>query len=141
MLKVVHAEICGVNGVKWYSLVQSRETSAKYHRRRSDVFIVNFEHISGLVLVFPLLTLNNKFWLGSTCESPNFTILDHTVTCTVKIVIVTAWKVSQYGGFSCPNVGKYRPEKTPYLDTFHAVCYELIRKSKLINFSLFNCFY
>ena len=40
----------------------------------------------------------------------------------------TAWKVSQYGFFSGPyfpvfglNIGKYRPEKTPYLDTFHAV--------------------
>ena len=24
-------------------------------------------------------------------------------------------------GVCSPNVGKYRPEKTPYLDTFHAV--------------------
>ena len=28
--------------------------------RRSGVFIVNFEHFSHLVLVFPLLTLNMK---------------------------------------------------------------------------------
>ena len=28
------------------------------HWRRSGIFIVNFEHISQLVLVFPLLTLN-----------------------------------------------------------------------------------
>ena len=28
------------------------------HWRRSDVFIVNFEHLSQLVLVFLLLTLN-----------------------------------------------------------------------------------
>ena len=28
------------------------------HCRRSGVFIVNFEHISHIVLVFPLLTLN-----------------------------------------------------------------------------------
>ena len=51
---------------------------------------------------------------------------------------VTAWKVSKYGVFCgpyfpafglnteylsvfCPNAGKYGPEKTPYLDTFHAV--------------------
>ena len=45
-----------------------------------------------------------------------------------------AWKVSKYGNFSglffphleyvsvfSPNRGKYGPEKTPYLDTFHAV--------------------
>ena len=33
----------------------------------------------------------------------------------------TAWKLSKYGVFSGPNAGKYRPEKTPYLDTFHEV--------------------
>ena len=40
----------------------------------------------------------------------------------------TAWKVSKYGVFSgpyfpvfSPNAGKYGPEKSPYLDTFHAV--------------------
>ena len=32
-------------------------TLERYHWRRSGVFIVNFEHISHLVLVFPLLTL------------------------------------------------------------------------------------
>ena len=29
--------------------------------------------------------------------------------------------MSKYGDFSGPNTGKYGPEKTPYLDTFHAV--------------------
>ena len=40
----------------------------------------------------------------------------------------TKWKVSKYGVFSGPyfpvfrpNIGKYGPGKTPYLDTFHAV--------------------
>ena len=37
----------------------------------------------------------------------------------------TAWKVSKYVVFSGPyfpvNTGKYGPEKTLYLDTFHAV--------------------
>ena len=33
----------------------------------------------------------------------------------------TAWKVSKYGVFSGPNAGKYGPEKTHYLHTFHAV--------------------
>ena len=50
----------------------------------------------------------------------------------------TAWKVSKYGVFSgpyfptfrlnterygvfSPKAGKYGPEKTPYLDTFHEV--------------------
>ena len=31
---------------------------AIYHRRRSDVFIINFEHTLRLVLVFLLLTLS-----------------------------------------------------------------------------------
>ena len=35
--------------------------------------------------------------------------------------LFTAWKVSKYGAFSVPNSGKYEPEKTPYLVTFHAV--------------------
>ena len=34
---------------------------------------------------------------------------------------ITAWKVSKYGVISGPNTGKYGPEITPYLDTFHAV--------------------
>ena len=36
-------------------------------------------------------------------------------------VYYTAWKVSKYGVISGPNTGKYGPEITPYLDTFHAV--------------------
>ena len=43
-------------------------------------------------------------------------------------LINIAWKVSKYEVFSGPyfavfglNTGKYRPEKTSYLDTFHAV--------------------
>ena len=35
--------------------------------------------------------------------------------------VYTAWKVSKYGVFFSPNAGKYWLEKTPYLDTFHAV--------------------
>ena len=34
---------------------------------------------------------------------------------------VTACKVSKYGVIAGPNTGKYGPEITPYLDTFHAV--------------------
>ena len=34
---------------------------------------------------------------------------------------ITTWKVSKYGVISGPNTGKYGPEITPYLDTFHAV--------------------
>ena len=47
---------------------------------------------------------------------------------TIKIKQFTVWKVIKYGVFSAPyfpifspNTGKYGQEKTPYLDTFHAV--------------------
>ena len=50
------------------------------------------------------------------------------ITLIFKKKSYAAWKVSKYGVFSdsclpvfSPNTGKYGPEKTPYLDTFHAV--------------------
>ena len=33
----------------------------------------------------------------------------------------TAWKMYKYGVFCGPNTEKYGPEKTPHLDTFHAL--------------------
>ena len=46
-------------------------------------------------------------------------------------ITLTAWKVSKHGVTSGPyfsvfgpNTGKYGPEITPYLDTFHAVYYQ-----------------
>ena len=33
----------------------------------------------------------------------------------------TVWKVSKYGAFYGPHTGKYGPEKSPYLDSFHAM--------------------
>ena len=41
------------------------KTPEQYHWRRSGVFTVNFEHISYLVLVFLLLTLNMQLPAGS----------------------------------------------------------------------------
>ena len=38
----------------------------RLQRRRSDIFIVNFEHISHLVLVFLLLTLDMNLPAGFT---------------------------------------------------------------------------
>ena len=51
----------------------------------------------------------------------------------------TAWKVSKYGVFSVfsPNAGKYRPEKTPYFDTFHAVETSVIFISMIMFVKLF----
>ena len=49
--------------------------------------------------------------------------------------VITAWKVSKYGVFSCSyfpvselNIRKYGSEKTLYLDTFHAVHFSESRK-------------
>ena len=53
--------------------------------------------------------------------------------------LATMWKMSKYGAISGPyfpvfglNTGKYGPDVTPYLDTFHAVIanhYYLIAKA------------
>ena len=37
-------------------------TSEWYHWQRSGLFFVNFEQISHIVLVFPLVTLNKQMW-------------------------------------------------------------------------------
>ena len=51
-----------------------------------------------------------------------------TFWCVRYLIKYTAWKPFQYGVFSgsyfrlcSSNTGKYWPEKTQYLDTFHAV--------------------
>ena len=43
-----------------------------------------------------------------------------------KLIPRTVWKVSKYGVFSGPNTGKYGLEKTPYLDTLHAILWLLL---------------
>ena len=42
---------------------------------------------------------------------------------SLKLISQTAWKVSKYGVYSGPYFPVFSPntEKTPYLDTFHAV--------------------
>ena len=39
----------------------------------------------------------------------------------IDFLLSIAWKVSKYGVFSGPNTGKYGPEKSSYLNTFHVV--------------------
>ena len=57
-----------------------------------------------------------------------FEILRPILKLIIWISAYIARKVSKYGVFSgpyfpafSPNTGKYGPEKTSYLDTFHAV--------------------
>ena len=54
------------------------------------------------------------------------------VVRTPNTKYLTVWKVSNYGVISdpyfpvfSPNTGKYGPEITPYLDTFHTVSYRV----------------
>ena len=74
------------------------------------------------------------------CEYANIAISDAQITCIVahchcvKSVQILSyfWSVFSYIRTECgeirylsvfsPNTGKYGPEITPYLDTFHAVC-------------------
>ena len=59
----------------------------------------------------------------------------------------TAWKVSKYGFFSGSyfpvfglNTGKYGPEKTPYLNTFHAMLvYNTIKSKQHSCMEYFDC--
>ena len=38
-----------------------------------------------------------------------------------KVYLLSAWKVSKYEIFAAPYFPVFGPEKTPYLDNFHAV--------------------
>ena len=44
--------------------VKTIKTPERHHWRRSSVFIVNFEHISHLAIVFLLLTFSRKMPAG-----------------------------------------------------------------------------
>ena len=75
-------------GVKCLKLII--KTAEQRYWRRSGVFIVNFEHISYLVLVFVLFTLNMQLpagiVLGINCNSQQaFTCSKATIE-TIKMV-------------------------------------------------------
>ena len=50
------------------------------------------------------------------------------ITPAVKLISGNCWQIvflrmhTEYFSLFRPNAGKYGPEKTPYLNTFHAVC-------------------
>ena len=46
--------------------------------------------------------------------------------------------MSKYGAFSGPNAGRYGPEKTLYLDTFHAVHYFIFVYFRKVVIPLFD---
>ena len=88
-------------------------------------------------------TKSNQFDLPNlkTFGSSNIYIQSVYVYFSVIIFIfplITAWKVSKYGVFSdpyfpvfSPNTGKYGPEITPYLNTFHAVHVKMVENNRI----------
>ena len=79
----------------WYQTI----TCWRRHWRRSGIFIVNFEHISHLVIVFLLLTLNMNWRLGvSRCFLPVFCfLLFRPVSSywTVELPQTQPWRVHE----------------------------------------------
>ena len=80
----------------------------------------NEEFVSLVVLVYSLNTLNgqnfsNRSFDGSV-KPLNFCIYQHYVE-SAKYEVFSGPYVPVFR----PNTGKYRPEKSPFLDTFHAV--------------------
>ena len=69
----------------------------KVNRRRSGVFIVNFKHISHLVLVFILLTLNMP--IGAQTDQQKLTehywtkeVMNYTIITSFNIKAKQQWK-------------------------------------------------
>ena len=62
-------------GVKYVQNMLTIKATEQRQWRRSGVFIVNFEQISHLILVFLLLTLSRKFRLGKVSPFPSVAYL------------------------------------------------------------------
>ena len=67
------------------------KTPERRHWRRPDVFIVNFEHVSHLVLVFLLLTLDRQMPAGMKSQIPQ--ILKHYIPWYIQINLLNYQKV------------------------------------------------
>ena len=79
----------------------------------SITFWKNFQIFSAFLLMVTLPTKNSPLCFYH-CPSDRGKLL-------IPQEAFTAWKVSKYGDFSGPYFPVFGPEKTPYLDTFHAV--------------------
>ena len=73
-------------------------------------------------LIQMLIPRNCKF-SSSNSLVIKFTAIKNTWQSSQIKVLYTAWKVTKYGVFFGPYFPVFGPEKTPYLDTFHAVIY------------------
>ena len=130
------------------------------------LFIYRSNFISGFVSLcssfFGISWQNKKFsgsqyyYLKTFSQTKNLPKPANTLHPQIRIwylgilpcKISTVWNVSKYGVFSSPyfpafglNAGKYGPEKTPQLDTFHAVLISIallvLKISKVIKSTTF----
>ena len=74
------------------------------------------------------LTSENIFWqnicffiASSQANNDMFSIWNAINKVLYCHIAISAWKVSKYGVFSGPYFPAFGQEKTPYIDTFHAV--------------------
>ena len=89
------------------------KTPERRHRRCSDVFIVNFEHISHLFLKLPLLTLNKQIGAGI-CFTPMF----HFISLLCKSFFSILYIITEYITRYCFNITR-EPVRT--LQTFTSI--------------------
>ena len=64
-----------------------------------------------------------------------------TVRHVSKYLMSKCPMYTKYLSVFSPNAGKYGPEKTPYLDTFHTVFACMNKKSALVSYDRVNCYF
>ena len=92
---------------------------AEFRFQVSYCFLVKFYQKSNI----EILKLNLNVYFQNSWPYCRRCRVSNQITCKL-------WKVSKYRVISgpyipvfSPSTGKYGPEKTSYLDTFHALCY------------------
>ena len=77
----------------------------------NNMIYVNWQFFRNTKILFQTITVTKK----ASCKKSSNTSISEISRLT------TGWKLSRYGVFSGPYFPVFGPEKTPYLDTFHAV--------------------
>ena len=123
---------------KWEICSKLTVEKPEWHQSHCfGVFIVNFEHISHLVLVFLLLT---KCWLGGLMLFRQSAIWWNQFIIIIFLITFITWKVSKYGVFSGPyfpafgysvslriqsDCGKIRTRKNSVFGRFSRTVFEI----------------
>ena len=119
------SDLCIWDHLSLISRDHEEETSEKNIMRKTLVLPV--PKLVGQEWIKPNFFLNIKSFPVSSFVVRTIDLMP--LKCKIKYTRAnTAWKVSKYRVFLCPYfplfspyTGKYRPVKTPYLDTFRAV--------------------